>query len=339
MKALVVGDQHFKLDLSYADYIPDRREAEKRAVFETIHKAAEDCEIVVLLGDNLHARHNHSSVIKAFVDFLLGFGDKELHIISGNHEVYDGSSTALDFLREIGLSQKWNIYTRPEHSYLGGRQVTFLPYQTNAALGANSFEEAREKILEAVTHPNKDVLFHHHTVSGMKTLGGMTDLFNEAVLPREKLEETYKLILGGHIHQPSQVGNTHIVGSLFTADMGETEKRVVKLDLETLEVESIPLPVRQLLKTSSVEELSKFPDNAIVKFTALDKTQDIDSIKELLRRFDAFILVEDYPSERKKVHIDDGATEDFSTENLLRLYAKEKNVDEDALLSAFELVR
>jgi len=57
----------------------------------------------------------------------------------------------------------------------------------------------------------------------------------------------------------------------------------------------------------------------------------------MLSKFDAYLLVEDYPNERKKVQIEK-ANFDFSIEALLKLYAEEKNVGYDQLLKGLEII-
>lgn len=362
MKILVVGDQHFRLDLPYADHVKDRREGEKKEVFNTIHAAAVTCDAVVLVGDNLHARHNHSSVIREYINFLKGFGDKPLYIISGNHEVYNGTDTAIDFLRDLNIPN-WHVMTSPLMVELERNIFAwFVPYMTNAALEATSNEEATEKLMKKILPTGSvqqtmlpvNLLFHHHAVSGTKTLGAMTDLFNEIVLPRDELEKRFDLSVGGHIHQPSYSGKTIVTGCVFTSEMGEEKKSVWVVDVKNahvgdketkVNVTEIPLPVRPLIKAvvTKAMSLAEYPTNAIFKATVTDprmKGEGVEFLRnEILPRFDGFILVEDYPNERVKTRIDEGAGDDMSVEALLKSYAKQKGTPEAEILEAFELIR
>lgn len=348
MKILAIGDQHLRLDLPYADYINDRREGEKRAVFGLIQEVAKKNDAVVLMGDGLHMRHNHSTVIKEFVMFIQSFAPTPVINLAGNHEVYNGTETAIDFLREAHLQHVTVVTSGPVRSDIGNNKVVFLPYCTNAVLGVDNYEDGSKEILRRIDEIIKgeqfDAIFLHHAISGIKTLGSMTDLFNEIVLPQEELEKRFKIVVGGHIHTPQHLGCTVVTGSIMTADAGEEEKYIWEVDLDKQTVGKIKLPVRPIHKVDiqtneDVGRLRSFDSYAIVKCVVRSKDVNIESLREELKRFDAYVLVEDYPTERKKTHIDDGAMEDLSIENLLRLYAKNNKIEEKDLLTAYELIR
>ena len=61
-------------------------------------------------------------------------------------------------------------------------------------------------------------------------------------------------------------------------------------------------------------------------------------MKKKLKKFDAYILLEQFPNERKKVHFEEGMLE-FDIEKLLETYAKIKKVDIRKLKVAFELIK
>lgn len=338
MKILAVGDQHFKLDYPYGDLIEDHRRSERASVLSTIHTAATDCDAVVLMGDNFDKRHNHSSVVKDFVEFLDGFGDKEVYIISGNHETYDGDKTALDFL--MGVKHNWHIITPSGgvfySSHTIGKRLGFVPFMTNASLGVNTTVEATEKLMQEIEKHGYDCVFLHHQISGMSSF----ESENEIVLPKDRLEAVSKLVVAGHIHQISQVGNTLLTGNIMSHEVGDTEKAVWKIDTESGEIEKVLLPVRPIMKVfnPTISELDKIPENAIVKVILTEKGQDIDMLKAKLLWFDAHILTEQYPDERERIHIDEGQTLDLSIPALLDLYAQSKKKDPDRLRKAFKIV-
>ena len=70
MKILIVGDMHCREKLGYSDYFADRRNSEKKTVFEQITRIAEKCSSIVFLGDQLNGRNNPSEVIREFVEFV-----------------------------------------------------------------------------------------------------------------------------------------------------------------------------------------------------------------------------------------------------------------------------
>lgn len=343
MKILVVGDMHFRLELPYGTHFEDGRRGEWEEVKKTIVDAAASCDAVVLLGDVLDKRHNHSSVLAELVAFLKELGDKDVHIISGNHEKYEGEKTALDFLKDVNPA--WHVYTKPTAVRVGPPEkpvaLYMLPYMTIAELGVTSFAEGLEQIHFGmdIYSWHHDVLFHHHAVSGHQTLGGLTDLFNEIVLDKNALQDRFKFVIGGHVHEPQGDANVHVAGSLFTQSVGEHDKRVLVLDTDTMLVEEIPLPVRPIHAVAYTKEsdVAHLPDRAIVKATLKDPSIGVESARAALERFDAHILIEDYPNERVKAHVVD--SNDLSVESLLSSYAKQRGLNESELIEAFGLIR
>lgn len=338
MKILAIGDQHFKLEYPYGDLIADGRRDERAQVLRTIHEAAKDCDTVVMMGDGLDKRHNHSSVINDFVDFLAGFDNAYVYVISGNHETYDGDKTAIDFL--VGRGLGWFVTPNNGPYYVGERRVGLVPYMTNASLGASNTAEATEKLMQEIEKHKYDVIFLHHAISGTETAGAMSDLFDEIVLPKERLEAVAKLVVGGHIHQPQVNGRTIVTGNIFSHEMGDTEKFVWKIDTEVGTHEKIPLPIRPIYKSvnPTIKELDTLNKHSIIKVILTEKGQDVEAIKDSIKDFDAHVLVEQYPDERKRMQVDSNQTLDLSIESLLDLYAKAKKKDAKRLKEAFALI-
>ncbi len=323
MKILLVGDQHHRLELPYAAAFEDGRRGEWEDVVATIHMASEKADLVILMGDNLNARHNHSSVLADFVNFLQGFR-KEVRILTGNHERY-GLSTALDFL-ENAMKEKWIVHTTPCGSVnFEGTKIAFIPYMTAAMVaGTASNEEAVKAFMES--SPGADIAVMHQGITGAKVHGTMVDLFNEMVFPQEELEKRYKKVFSGHIHQAQKVGTKiQMTGSIFTMEVGEHSKSVFMYDTDTGTTEEIPLPVRGIYLVEDNMDMSKIPDNSIVKYIVTDKEIDLDKKKKEMERFDASFVIEKYPMERRKMHVADGAM-DLDINSLLEMYGKSRGI-------------
>jgi len=349
MKIGIIGDQHFKDNLSYSDYIEDGRKAEKKKVLDFIVKSFEDCEHIVFMGDNFNSKNNSSETNREFVEFIERFEDKQVYIISGNHEKKGDGKTAIDFLKEV-KKINWNIYTKQntksfvfKHSEVGPSTLTqplfkidFLPYMLNSELGVETTGEAIEKIIKDLK--GGDILFTHYSISGTTFNGIKTETLSEVVLPKKKLEKKYKLVVAGHIHAPQQYDNILITGSLFTDNVNEIEKFIYKID-ENLNIEKLKVPCREIHKLTNPTEkqLSNIPKSSIIKVIITNKEVNIEKLKEQLSKFDASLIIEDYPNERVKAHIEEGAF-DFNIESLLKLYAEEKKIDYSQLLKGLELI-
>ena len=222
---------------------------------------------------------------------------------------------------------------------IGKKNIDILPYMVNSELDVDNHEDATKKIMKGLG--GGDILFAHHCISGTTFNGMKTDILKEVVLPKEKLEKKYKLIVAGHIHSPSQYDNVLITGNVFTSEVGEIERFIYKIKND-LSIEKILLPGRQIHKLNWAEDSDKvfggLPKNSIVKCIVDVKGTDIDLVKETLKRFDASLIIENYPNERKKVVIKEGAF-DFSVEGLLKLYSEEKKVSYEQLLEGLQLIK
>lgn len=341
MKILIVGDPHFRYQLPYAPAMEDARRSEWEAVKKMIHDEAKKCDVTILMGDNFNSKHNHSSVNKEFIEFLNGFGEQDVYMIAGNHERY-GEETALDFIKEMEIA-KWKVYTNPTHVQLSSDiSFQFLPFMTPGTVGASSNEEARDKVMEMLKPAT--YLFHHHIVESTKWEGGDSSIVNELVLPAT-VENNYTLVFGGHIHQPSRVTEkTWVVGNIFTNEVGEHEKFIFILDTETNTVEQKKLPCRPIYSIDvkqGVSYATDIPAYSIVKATVRDPFfvgQRNYITNELFGHVDAFVLVEQFSKQRKKVDLTETGALDLSIDNLLRVYCDQRKVSFPDIRSAFDLL-
>jgi DNA repair exonuclease SbcCD nuclease subunit len=334
----VVGDIHIKDELSYADYLPDRRNAERQDVFNKIIESLSDCDKVVLLGDSLNSKNNTSESIKIFVDFIkkLQVGNKKIYILAGNHEKFADGRTAIDFIKKLNDD---NICVITNEWWLNDDGLVFVPYIYPSELKTNDTKKAKDLLMKEL--PEGNILFVHQAIENTKTDSGqMTDLFNEIVLDRKELEKRYKLIFGGHIHKPQRVGNTIVAGSVFTEEVNETEKYIWKIDELSYDVEQIKLPVRPIYKIENpnLTQVNGLEKNSIVKAVFTERTASFDEIVKELRSKDAHIIVEQYDVPRQKESETIDVT-DLGIIDLLKIYAKQNSIDPTALIKAFDLVK
>lgn len=342
MRILVVGDQHFRYELPYASAFPDGRKEEWEAVKKTIQDTAKTCDAVVLIGDNFNARHNHSSVIREFVGFLNDFGDKEVHILAGNHERY-GTSTALDFLKGMH-HKKWYIYTEPTVAKVAGQEAMMIPFMTPALLNVETKEEGLKVVEDTFPKSAIPLAFAHHGITGARVHGNMVDLFNEIILKKETMEQHFSHVFAGHIHESMNIfPSIWMTGNIFTNEMGEHSKSIYVYESDgtiDVSVKEVPLPVRGIYKIIWEERDAKeaIPSNSIVKCYVTNRETPIEEVKKFLEFFDASIIIEQYPNERAKMHFEDGGL-DLSVESMLQRYAEAKSLPYADLKEGFELIK
>lgn len=344
MRICVIGDQHFRYELPYASAIADGRKGEWEAVKKVIHDTASTCDAVVLLGDGLNSRHNHSSVIREFVDFLNGFGDKEVHILVGNHERY-GTSTALDFLQSVG-HPNWFIYSKPTQTKVAGQEAMMIPFMTPALMGVETKEEGIQAVTATFPKDAWPLSFSHHAIGGARMRGIPVEMMNEIVLPQKTMEQHFSHNFAGHIHESQNVfPSIYMTGNIFTNEVGEHRKSIWVYESDgtiDVAVTEVPLPVRGIHKMTIEKNVYQYPTekkNAIVKAYITSRDVDVEyTKKDLERMYDASIIIEQYPNERQKAHFEDGGL-DLSVDSLLRLYANVKGLEYTDLQEAFDLIK
>jgi DNA repair exonuclease SbcCD nuclease subunit len=336
-KMLIVGDMHFRENYPYASSFEDRRKDERKEIEDAIIEASADCESVVIMGDVFDQRNNVSSVVKKATRFLERFGDKQLFIMSGNHESFADGTTALDYLSEIS-GKKWKVITNDIVTHI---DLVFVPYLRYPQLGLNSHEEVVEYIMEKAT--GGKAIFLHHCLSGTKTSWGqLTDTFHEPVLPSEGLSDRFQRVFGAHIHYAQDNGTQHVLGAVMNHEIGEHEdRRVIKWDTEKDTIESIKLPGRKFYKITNPthEQVNEFLGtgekiNGVVRVIADQIDETI--IEKLREAVDGEVVsIELPPEDRKRVKED---IDDFSLDNLIRIFSEVKEVPIEDLKKGLALI-
>jgi len=338
---LIIGDLHLSEHLGHYDAIRDERVSERKEVLDFIIEKSESAKHVIFLGDQFNQKNPSAKIIQEFVEFIERFSDKQVYIISGNHETQASGSSALSFLKEIKNKDNWHIFTDSiESTIIEGKKFIFAPFMSRVFLECADDKTASKKIMKKILAEKGDILCVHQSISGTKSNGGLVDLFPEPVLDGKKINSTIKKTFAGHIHAPSENGNIIISGSIFCNEINEKERYVYLFDAETMEAEKVKIPERGIYKVENQEELKNIPKSSIVKFILSEKLppQELDALKEELKKFDGYILSDDSKTERKKDNISDKNLLELSTTELLGEYAKQKKVDIEKLMKGFELI-
>ena len=327
----VIGDFHQKDELSYAEYFSDRRNGEKKEVLDKIVESLSDCKTIIFLGDCFNSKNNSSESIKQFVSFLERFAyTTEIIFLSGNHEKKpDG---------------KWIVVNKPIMVITDKKTCWLCPYMYRSEIDgattqqdvSNALRENFEQYSSSIGN-NVDFVFAHHAITGTNTANGSVSSLNEPVLDAAWFK-VVKRVFGGHIHQPQDYDNVTITGNVFTQETGEDFKYVYRINDDN-SIDSIKLPVRPILKVENPteEKLASIPQYAIVKAVITDRSVNVEKTSELLLRFDASLIVEKYPNE-KRASVDHNDFS-FDTEHLLREYAKHKELSPETLLKGYNLIK
>lgn len=330
--------------LGYSEYIKDGRVKEKKEILSFITKQGKDCDGVVFLGDQLHLKNNPSEVIREFVEFVESFGNKEIYIIAGNHEKGGDGKSALDFMKEIN-KPNWHIIT-DEVTVVG--DMVFCPFFYKGELEAMNYKTATTKLMKEL--PDGRILFTHQSISDIDFGRGNTNMMtNEIVLPIKTISKKYELTVAGHIHTYVKNDNVMVAGSVFNNEVGEDGKKIYKLDIgTTIVIDEIPLPGRKIIKIENPKLEEEFkdleeiiPEKAIVKVVIehiVSRNRILELKDYLSKKCDAYIIVEKIKNtERESAHFD--SIMSLSVEDLLKIYAKEKEIEVDKILTGFKLIQ
>lgn len=192
-------------------------------------------DMVVHLGDVKESFNYYDQRIS---NFLVSSTQRivkqfQYRILLGNHDrigVDDSLPSCMPVLQSAGAT----VIDMPTMESIEGCSIAWIPYIRD--------EEALAKALEQV---RGTYLFFHFEVKGAQW--NQTSQAEGGVTP--KALKPFHACIGGHIHLPQSMGNTHYVGSPFSCSWGEVnqEKRFLLLDTETGKLTSIPLSIRNYL--------------------------------------------------------------------------------------------
>ena len=158
MKILVIGDCHLRALLPYSGSIDDGRKSEWEDVLSKIYEVAKTCDMVVQAGDIVHMKNNPSVVVDDLVKFLNGFGDKQIFVLRGNHDLLGGRS-AIDFIKSFNRDN-WHVFTEITNDVkIGDITASFVPYLTPQMVGAKDKESGVNLAIEKLKPA--DIAFFH----------------------------------------------------------------------------------------------------------------------------------------------------------------------------------
>ena len=193
------------------------------------------CDCLWELGDMTDDRsYIPIPALDAVIEGLEPFPQHELNIkLIGNHEQYLRDTTL-----HIGrvFKSKFVVVDKTDVFEAADTLVACAAFPASDA-AANDF---LSKTAYQYRNYDRRVVLGHFQVIGCQMNSGLSLLG----VSREALNP-YSMALLGHVHKPQVLGrSTYYVGSPFQQNFGEKneQKRVGVLDLDTLELEWVPLP-------------------------------------------------------------------------------------------------
>lgn len=196
MRVGVYGDVHLTKNMRTLQDLWDFAATESiKSMYD--HFSAANIFAAISLGDFFDAPRLEAKHIRLVIPILDYINSMKFptYVLLGNHEADSDNSNILEFLRPYE-----NII--PVTETLELENMLFLPY----------YETVDDKEMK------DKVVFTHHDIYGSKLAAGKTEAFF-GINP-EKFSEA-ALVMNGHIHTKSTLGNIVNVGSLLTSCHGE----------------------------------------------------------------------------------------------------------------------
>lgn len=247
---VIVGDVHFKHTQPYLKKI-------KEFFDDLINKYPE--AILIQTGDFFDTSSPHSeAVVDTALEYLLKF--KEVHIVSGNHEL---SNRVGNPLIPLNRFNSIHIYTKPEQVIIENKSFLMLPYLYNVKSMKEQYEDMYGKYDYVVSH-----------IAYPGTNFGAPDEINLSNIEA-------KAYFYGHIHEPLDKPNNHfIVGVPVSTRHGEQnwKKRIVIIDNDIK---------FEYLKNYLDFETVNFNDEPISKDSILNIV-NAPSVKSVIERYKGY---------------------------------------------------
>lgn len=270
MKILCIGDIHIQ---------PSNISSQCREFIEKLFKYLEEIsvDIIILMGDILHTHETlKTQAINYARDFFLKLRDKApLYVLVGNHDLIRNSEfmTENHWMNVFKGYSRINIIDKVTEVVLEGYKLILSPYVPDGR-----FIEA----LDTVEWKDCKCIFGHQLLDGVK----MGSIVVEGV---EKWEETYPLLISGHIHDKQRPQpNMYYTGSAMQHAFGESsDKTLALLTLvkEEVKIEEINLDLsKKLILYLDTDELTslgtrEFKDNVEYKLSISGSEEEFRAFK------------------------------------------------------------
>jgi len=252
MKAIVIGDPHFR-----TDNIP-----EVNLFMDKIEDLAktENPDIIVVLGDVLHTHERlHTIPLNKAYEFIEKMRNiTKTFVLVGNHDMCNNQQFLTTNHWMNGMKQWKNveIVDTVIHRTVKGIRLVFCPY-----VPPGKFQEALNSNTEA-DWKKADCIFAHQEFYGCK-MGAIVSVEGD------KWPKDYPRVISGHIHSRQVIqDNVYYCGSSMQNAFGESDKNIIpivtwaKNKAYNLEEVDLELPRKKIIYTDvqSMEDYEQ-PDS------------------------------------------------------------------------------
>ncbi len=284
-KGIVTGDFHWGIRNAKEVFQKTSRKFIQDFLIPLINE--EDISDLFILGDLFHQRQSINvkilDMVFDLVDDLLSTGI-DIHIITGNHDLYYKTSKSITSLRifdYLNHNNQIHRYHTPEVIDLHGNRLYMVPWlQSN---------ESKNKFPENLKKVKPDLCLGHFEINRFEI---RSDFVEDDGFKQQLFKDNTKKTFSGHFHLRNEKGNITYVGTPYQTswtDYGNT-KGVYLLNFQTLRkkfIENKTAPIYQKLFASSILDdeteinLDEKAHNNFVKLI-IDKNISEQKIQKLM---------------------------------------------------------
>ena len=257
MKVYMITDTHFGIYLNNLDKWMNMMESTfYNYVIPYLKENAKPGDILIHLGDLFDNRTSLPIIIINKVEKIL----KEisdilpLHIMVGNHDLWNKGSNEINSVRLFGyMNKNIKVYENTTTIEVNNQKLVLIPW----------VEKRLDMIKELGSNPG-DYLFCHSDLNGCRMHLNSVAHRNADKIDVENFGG-YKDVFSGHIHITQQNKNFRFIGSLYQMDRNDTgdQKGITILDLNTGEVDFHPnnySPVFRKFRVITEDDIDKLDE-------------------------------------------------------------------------------
>lgn len=258
-KICIINDTHFGVRSDNKNFYNYFRKFYENVFFPYLDE--HDIKHVIHLGDLVDRRKYIQYLTSNLLHdiFMQPLFDRgiELHIMCGNHDTQYRHTNEYNAIRALYGHSKYDfhLYENPETVEVAGFKILMMPWICN---------DTYDRSIAEIEKTDAQVLMGHLELAGFEmdkghiADHGMTkDIFNK-----------FDMVLSGHYHHKSDVGNIHYLGSpcQFTWADYDDQKGFHIFDTETRELEFVKNPYEVFKKfhyddsVDDAERMFRFDD-------------------------------------------------------------------------------
>lgn len=218
MNCLVIGDTHFR-DF-YPGYLDAQIDSINKIIRETITTRPHITNII-FLGDIFDRRSPSPTELIKFQQFIHSLPYRlNLYLLRGNHESETKADDGVTVLTLFKESYAYQALVRPIIHTTQRGNILFIPHYEN-----------EQRIKEDLGNYNANIVFGHFGFDGVIDASECMDF-------QIKIEDFKTRTILGHIHHYLDVGKVLVLGTPYTTNFTEADKKNYVLLLETAKTDT-----------------------------------------------------------------------------------------------------